>query len=399
MVLDLSIQQRVILAVSRMVSGSLSVIASSIIVYKVYLRYREHRRNNGIANNQFQVTTYHRLLFGMSLVDVLYSSSAALSTLPVSASTGAVFGHGTTATCAAQGFFVQLGPTIPVYIAALNTYFLLKIRYNVSNEAMCQRYEPWFHAVPLIYGFTSSTIAASLKILNPILVPELGCWIAPYPPDCIEKNETCTRGYKIAEYLDLYVWVLTYSWLFAAFAVVVVDNILIYTSIRQLERGHTFYHGERNQSSATAPASCRDQTQPGFDKEDGSHIQDTSSSNQMPSEVDYDVSEDSFNSSSQRPERRVRASRIAAVQSILYCSTTFFTAMWIFLPWLGNKIDSSNAKSLFIFGVLVNVVAPLQGCFNLYIFVRLQYNRLRLTEPAWSRIKCVQFCLFSPASK
>ena len=97
----LSRRQRIILAESRTVAGTLSVLASSIIIYKIFLRYKEQKRSISNVPSAIKVTTYHRIIFGMSVLDVLTSFWQALSTLVVPASSGAVFGHGTTNTCSA----------------------------------------------------------------------------------------------------------------------------------------------------------------------------------------------------------------------------------------------------------------------------------------------------------
>ena len=126
--MTLTTGQRTVLAYSRTFSGSLSVAGSSTILYLLFLRKDR--------------TTYHRLLLGMSFLDVLSSFWAALSTLPVPAYTGVIGGHGTMGTCTAQGYFVQLSVGVPLYTAMLSVFFMLKVRYNVSDQIMARRLEP-----------------------------------------------------------------------------------------------------------------------------------------------------------------------------------------------------------------------------------------------------------------
>ena len=53
---------------------------------------------------------YHRLMLAMSLLDVLSSLAYFMSTWPMPADTENVYGAvGNTASCSAQGFFIQLG--------------------------------------------------------------------------------------------------------------------------------------------------------------------------------------------------------------------------------------------------------------------------------------------------
>jgi hypothetical protein len=74
----------------------------------------------------------------------MYSFWSALGVILVPSSSGDLFAHGTIATCSTQACFIQLLPSIVLYMAALNTYFMLKIRYNVSDAAITQQYEIWF---------------------------------------------------------------------------------------------------------------------------------------------------------------------------------------------------------------------------------------------------------------
>lgn len=444
----LSERQRVILALSRTVSGSLSVIASSIIIYKIFLRYRQQRCANRSSSNNIEcVTTYHRMLLCVSVLDILTSFWQALSTLPVPASTGVAFGHGTTATCSAQGFFVQLSAATPVYMAALNIYFMLKIRYNVSDSVLSKRYEPWLHAVPLSFAFISASLGTALDIFNPIALPELGCWIAAFPRGCTIHGG-CTRGYKIEKYIDLYPWLFSYGWLFASFLTVLVNSLLIYCSVRKQELRNARYLGAQLQcsklvSAAGGPATSQtlsvqsnekidaiSQKSSPFDADGQSTSQtlsiqstekiDATSQKYSPFNADAPVTnavrsstapdspcgesalQKSLASSAsirRRPNRKIpRSSRVAAVQSILYVSTAFFTTVWVFMPWVGYKLRVST-EWRFFFAFMVNIVNPFQGVFNLFIFVRLQYHRLRVTETDWSRLQCVKFCLFSPDTK
>jgi hypothetical protein len=98
------------------------------------------------------------------------------------------------------------------------------------------------------------------------------------------------------------------------------------------------------------------------------------------------------------PRRTVKTSRIAAVQCLLYVSTALLTTVWTVMPWIGKKMGVAT-RVRFFFAFMVNIFNPAQGMFNLIIFMRLQYLRLRATEPEWSRFRCIKFCLFSPDTK
>ena len=237
-------RQQLTLIVGRHISGSLSLIASSIIIYQVALRYKEQKRSGAACNKLF--TPYHRLLLGTSIVDILYSFWAALGTIPLPRGTDVLFALGTTATCSIQGFFTQFVITGVIYAASLSTYFMLKIRYNISDAVISRRYEPFFHLLPIVFSIGTGIMGLSLKIFNPMVVHVLGCWIGPIPADCV-WNPPCTRGYKFAELQTFYLFLFAYTWLFASFFVILVNNVLIYLAIRHQELRNATYVTEQQQ--------------------------------------------------------------------------------------------------------------------------------------------------------
>ena len=465
-------------------------------------------------------TVYQRLLIGTSVIDLFHSFWAALSTLPVPASSGVVYGHGTVTTCSIQGFFVQFSAATPIYFAALTFYFMSKVCYHSTDAALSQRYEIYFHVLPIIVAFGGGIIGVSLQLFNPIALPELGCWIAPYPIGCARTN-TCTRGYKIAEYSDWYAWCLAFMWFFLSFIVVFVNTTMIYTTIYYRERygpshtrarmqqpPHLQTHTElpssygsstvisnissQNYKDSTTyenidmsiiePNEYRDENpnnthessnnmdQPPMEPLSQQQVDNSSNENVVANEIEEDDHDDHLeqdsecidippirsmtesNTSNTRTRDRnssnndstastirtgiaarrrrlqqlvpglsrehhqhqqnqqiqqqqvqqlrtsVRTSRIAAVQCVLYVSTALFTTVWSVMPWIGKKL-AVTSKWRFFFAFMFNIFNPMQGFLTLIIFIRLQYLRLRVSEPNWSRIQCIRFCLFSPDAK
>lgn len=431
---SLSERQRIVLALSKTVSASLSLFASLIIIRKIYLRFKERPKSTAVSSSLRSskndgITTYHRMILSISVLDVIHSVSSALSTVVVPPSTGAVFAHGTIGTCAAQGLFQQLTPTIVIYMATMNTYFMLKICYNISDSVFTRKYEMFFHAVPIGFFLITGITGLSLKVFNAIILPELGCWLGSYPRGCIFTN-TCTRGYKIAEYIDWYAWGFGYFWLFLCVAVVLVNSVLIYSTIRNQERRNANYFAARLQSEATsgnvvavssnvsisldefdlgeeqAPSEdgegCQKEDDAGEKPEAAPSFTDTTKPSEDTTSVVNSSIKNSLTSSTAtqrqvRASRNVKKSRIAAVQSGLYVASAFFTAIWIFMPWLGSKLGVQT-QWRFFFAFMVNIVSPSQGLFSLFVFVRLQYLRLRESNKDWSRLRCVKHCLFSSDS-
>ena len=499
----LSDEQKIVIALSKSVSATLSLIASSIIIYKIHLRYKSSQSKSAVvtssslrsSKNDGKITTYHRMLFSISILDVIHSISSAFSTLLVPSYTNGTFAHGNTVTCTMQGALQQLTPTIVIYLAMLNTYFMLKIRYNIADSVIQSKYEIWFHAIPFLHFTSTAIIGLSLRIFGPLLLTELGCWLDSY---CIVTN-TCTRSGPIFyNHLDWWAWSFAYIWLFICVLIVSINAILIYTAIRTQERRNEQYfaakllhHSEGNftRSSAFHPSGSSigmDQSDSNFLSEtmvartkeetesgNGSNVtmqhigtwmhtagplteetkveltqidetEETSCTGE-PTEMRNEVMEgdthhtnagghhiywDDTNdddphtigttisttipsiSSMNRTHRRnhdrittlqqqkqnhhnnIKNSRIAAVQSTLYITSALFTAFWILMPWVAYKLKVRSSWRFF-FAWMVNIASPSQGIFNLFLYVRIHYSRLRETNPEWNRWKCVKTCLFS----
>jgi hypothetical protein len=395
------------------------------------------------------------MLLGVSTIDVMYSFWAALSVLPVPKESGGVFAYGNVATCSAQAFFVNASGGILMYMATLNTYFMLKIRYNIPDAVIENRYETWFHAVPIGIWLTSSITGLSLKLFGPLLLPELGCWINSYPYGCYLTN-SCTRGFRVQQYNDWYVWTFSFMWLFVCVIIVILNSILIYTAIRKQERRNESYLAAKLQkksktnilNSSSQQVTASELPLPDFDFVDqhkcdipdapafvvdgllSSHmmadVQDNTTSstiNEKPVETKEKTSpaanddlvvtivNENFLSNQEKTEispascqqqmahtnaRRLKQSRMAAMQSSCYIVSALFSAVWTFIPWVGYKLQV-DAPVRFFFAFMCNTVAPGQGILNLLIFVRLQYLHLRETKKDWGRFRCFKHCLLSSA--
>lgn len=477
----LSDEQKIVIALSKSVSATLSLIASSILIYKVHLRYKSQSKSAitssslRSAKNDSKITTYHRMLLSISILDVIHSTSSAFSTLLVPSFTNGTFAHGTTATCSLQGALQQLTPTIVIYMAMLNIYFMLKIRYNIADSVIKSKYEPWFHAIPFLHFSVTAIIGLSLRMFGPISLTELGCWIDSY---CIATN-TCTRSGPIFyNHLDWWLWSFAYIWLFVCVLIVSVNAVLIYTAIRTQERRNEKYfaakllhHSEANFTrsvshpshssmldksgsnflSETMVTRIKEEIESGNGNDVNMHIGISMHTKPLNEEAKVELAQideteetscsgeqmvtiqvigdnnhtDTFHHRNwddddthtlstripsgsvnrthpshdrvllqQQKQNHIKNSRIAAIQSTLYITSALFTAFWIFMPWVSYKLKI-RASWRFFFALMVNIASPSQGIFNLFLYVRIHYSRLRETNPEWNRWKCIKTCLFS----
>ena len=135
-------------------SGGVSVLASSIVIYLIFKSQTKLR------------SIYHRIMLGMSSVDILGSLAMGLSTLPMPRGSSADMGYdydwagtrlGNVYTCNAQGFFFCLGIVcMYVYIASLCLYYTLAIAFKLKEERIVKYWEPFLHGVPLLLGLANA---------------------------------------------------------------------------------------------------------------------------------------------------------------------------------------------------------------------------------------------------
>ena len=228
--------------VARCVSGSLSVIASTAIIWHI-LRSRARLS-----------TTYHRLVFGLCIGDIIYSfanfSTALL--LPKELDYLLPFAQGNMATCNMQGFLVITGHMLATcYNTSICLHYLAIIKYNKKDECIRDKIEPWLHGIPI-------TIAFSFSIT--FLISEaynyggntggrntFGCYIAPYrPPHCVGFEDghisdgysiPCGRGDMRDKPVVTTIFWIGYYMIFAVVPILLFGSlVLIYREILMAER-------------------------------------------------------------------------------------------------------------------------------------------------------------------
>jgi hypothetical protein len=183
--------------------------------------------------------TYNRILLGMSSMDLIYAVKCFVSTWPIPEETGAYLARGTTQTCTAAGFWGHGGSlSSAIYNGTLTWYFLLTIKYGMTQVQVRHKYEKWMHGIPLFIGWSTAIISLHLKLMNPI---GWTCWIGPWPLECEAMEEMeCERG----DGSKVYRWAFFHAILWATFAFVAIGMLLIYIKIRTDERATFQYRFE-----------------------------------------------------------------------------------------------------------------------------------------------------------
>lgn len=235
----ISLAKQQAIAIAPKITSFVSVLSSTAIICMI-------ARNTGATNTNGKEkrNTYHRLILGMSISDVLASLAFLCTTwpLPKGIAWGAV---GNQQTCSAQGFFSQISITTVYYNAGLAVYYVLVIVKGMSDEVIAKKFEPLIHAQAIILGLGTALAGQFLGLYNPLA---WDCWIAPSPLGCQESwnnngETTCIRG----DNASIYQWVFFYAPLWFAIGLVVALMLWIYFVVRANEKSTQRYRAAESQ--------------------------------------------------------------------------------------------------------------------------------------------------------
>jgi len=329
-----------------LVTAPMSVISSTLIIIMV-MRSREKLLH-----------IYHRLMFGLSVADVILSSAMSFSSLPAPKETPSIWkGLGSQSTCDAQGFFFMIGASAaPLYFLSLQLYYLCKIKYDLSLDDM-KKIEPFLHGVPILFGLVSAIIPLATESMN---AGTSWCWIQAYPTGCkSDPNMECTRGTHAA----LQRWVFVGGPMILILVLACIVMWMIYDSVRKLDQlnaSHDFRYSGENISS------------------NRSKLKENKPS---PSSIHSSVLtsiRSVFGSTASDISGRYRRSRHARQRVSHYFIGYLLT---IFFPLINVSIAMAIGKPVNLLEILMYIFYPLQGVFNMLVFILPNVRRIQQRYP------------------
>jgi len=340
------------IAIIRSSLAILSVFASSILVWMI-----------NRSSDRFS-TTYHRILLGMSIADILYSLS--LSLFNVLAPTDDAYmvwnARGNMTTCSFQGFILFLGAGSGLmYSCSLNLYYLALVKHQKTDTYIRTKIEPYLHGVPILYAVVFSITLTALKHFN-----DNGnglCYAPVYnPPHCEEYEYgeipegfeiPCGRGRDGAVLLYYLVFFVT---TFVVPIVVGVSLWMIYKAVLQQEKRIARFAFTPN-----AEQSCTNDANVGVGKS-WKKVRDV-----MRSAVSRFRNESpSGQHSATTDQDRSKYSRAVMYRALAYSSAYFLT--WTFTIIL-TCLNILGVELPIILRYLSTLFGCLQGFFNWLIYI------------------------------
>ena len=136
-------------AIVRSIMAIVSIIASSLLIWMIRRSYI------GFTN------TFHRVLFGLCVADILYSLGSAHFnfTAPVDMNYVVWNARGNQTSCSIQGFITGIGISSGLlYTCSLNIYYVVVVKQKKADAYIRKYIEPYLLIVPifvsLVYGIT-----------------------------------------------------------------------------------------------------------------------------------------------------------------------------------------------------------------------------------------------------
>jgi len=325
--------ESIILAVAPKVPALLSLGGSMYIVWSV------------LSSRQKRSKMYHRLMLGLSCSDILASHVYFLGTWLIPRGSSGPFGDvymsfGTDGTCSYSGFFNQFGVASPLFNVSLSVYYLLHIQYGWRENAL-KKVEPIFHIIPIVFAMGTAITAMAKGMYGNVFWT---CWINPDPPQ---------------PDFQYYQW----SFLFAPVWVCILIQLSVMSTLWWTMRSQERLIARKYALKApiTPTTTKSDDTM--------NVVENTSQAGQQTNRS---------STARKRINDEGKYSTRIAVQGSLYVLASCIT--WFF-PTVQRITELSNGTNYFTIQVLDTTLLPLQGFFNVLIYIRPKYMTYRRKYP------------------
>jgi len=331
------------------ISGILSLLGSSFVIFCVF-----HKKK--------LKSTYHQLLLGLSIFDVVGSIMYILCTTMTPVEDGMFEAMGNLTTCKMQGFFFQLGLTSAFFNALLSLYFYLMICKN-WGERKFQRYRMYTYILVIVVGLLLAFTGLQYYYTDMLY---LYCYIRPPPAE--------------ESYLPIMLWnVAPIAFVFIFMSV--NTALLVYAVYKQHKASNKWnFTGSVYSPTMSSGRNLRKMT---------NRTASICSSTQSAAAGRGLIRNP--NSLSQRSLSHIKGKKSVfhrvLWQSIYYLLSYTLTLPILMLRSLVHLTSNEYMKTsdaLFMWNVIIAIFCPAQGIFNAIIF----YNRENASKKSGKKNSC-----------
>jgi hypothetical protein len=321
--------------------ASISFVASSTIAAMII------RSDKGLC------TPYSRIIFGLSIADIMQSLGIVISPLAAPSGTlDAPWAMGSTGSCSAIGFLLNVGGlAVPFYTLFLTHYFLQRVKYKLTPAQFARKME--CRITTCIWLFPA--IGGLVGLVNGYFNPGPGgsvCVIIDKPLSCSIDPKTygdCVRGqnaYLASSFLLVLPFLLSFA--------MVIINLARFTF-------HVYQQEQMFKPTNQEPTS-------GSDGE--GRIRGTSSA------ANVETIPDEGSSSASLVKQ-------ALVQSSLYIASFIICYVAPVISFIVVALRIPSPAWTFWF---TSIFWPLGGFFNILIYTRPKVSRYKDSNPEYSRL-------------
>lgn len=321
-------------------SGSLSAIGSLMIIIII--------RRSGIKS------TYHRIMLLMSIADIFTSISIALTTLPMPKDVIYPFetpSYGSIATCEAQGFLYMFGNGLLFMVNGhLHLYYLLRLKFEIQERIIWKYVEPIMHVLCFSVAFGLTIGSLKSDFINPSPTDPMCVWHT-YPAQCtIEEDPNCRGSDKGGEAHKSFEFVYKFTLGLASSFLTLVMALIV-----------SKFYGVRRRI-------------------------------QMLDDESIDLTPDKHD----LIEFAGNQSKTITKQAIMYCLA--FVLTWVFsaVEFFQDRDEDDPYERIVAIAVLRLIFQPLQGFFNLLIFVDHKITNLRENDANMGWKEAFKIVFLSP---
>ena len=343
-------------SIAQMSTASISFISSIVIICMIQRSY------TGLSS------TFHRLLFGLSIADILSSFWLMLSTLMSPTYTSGYIWNprGNVHSCDTQGFFLFLGIMgAPLYNCSLCFYYLAVVKFNKKDAFIRKKLEPFFHAVPILVSVTGAIIILAKESFN---ANGSYCWINERNSYCEIESVSCERGKDVKIIFSIF----AVGPIIILPIVIVTTMVVMYREVIKIEKKLSKYGvGALRQNL-------------GDNKKNDHQSDDANSASNKKSTIQrvrgWWTNLWPFNKSSARPSRSNNSrlqSRVILHKAILYSLAFLCTYIFPFVTSIQYWAEYQTSSTL---KILASTCFPLQGFFNFLVFIHPKVTNTKRTK-------------------
>lgn len=360
--------QEKLLAIVPIPSALLSIVGSYVIICIARRSYMKRT-----------CTPYTRLLLAMSVTDVVFSINLALAPFlrPNNSSTRA-WAFGNDASCSTVGLFNQYSLTTRFYNGMLALYFLLTTKFGFTNARISKRIEPVMHAISISYPLVTA-LGFILKDEYGEVPSALGCARSLSLGDSKESTMVQDGVYFALPTVLLLI-------------ILVVCNVMILMFVRQRTVIGSSGRASETRLANEESFSLNDDSAGGTHRlpigksSSFSTLRDSSLriSFRMSRSKQTSGSNSSTSSEQSRAERQYRRLKLISSQALLFVASYAMCNIWNVILFLVLGKATVVDQTMYPLAVIEAITLPLQGLFNVIVFVRPKYLRRRQQHPKLS---------------